>query len=248
MTGLLLFLLISFTGEIQNNYWNFPPLPPPEEYGNIIINRTAVDRAELPVSFSHWIHRRKYTCRVCHFELNIEMKVNTTEMTMEEMKQGEYCGACHNEIIAFGLTEDNCVRCHNGDIGYSNKKFARFSEKMPKALYGNRINWSKAIAKRRIRPRQSLFDENYERIKFKKRLRLAPEWSMVQVEAVFSHNKHTRWNDCAECHPDIFNIQKKGTKNFRMNYLLEGKFCGVCHLNVAFPMNDCRRCHPSLNQ
>ena len=25
--------------------------------------------------------------------------------------------------------------------------------------------------------------------------------------------------------------------------LFEGKYCGVCHTNVAFPLNDCQRCH-----
>jgi hypothetical protein len=25
-----------------------------------------------------------------------------------------------------------------------------------------------------------------------------------------------------------------------------GNFCGACHMLVAFPMNDCRRCHPQM--
>ena len=32
-----------------------------------------------------------------------------------------------------------------------------------------------------------------------------------------------------------------------MKYILEGKFCGVCHLNVAFPLDDCQRCHPDMH-
>jgi hypothetical protein len=30
-----------------------------------------------------------------------------------------------------------------------------------------------------------------------------------------------------------------------MARILKREFCGVCHLTVAFPMNDCKRCHPN---
>ena len=28
-----------------------------------------------------------------------------------------------------------------------------------------------------------------------------------------------------------------------MSRILKREFCGVCHLTVAFPMDDCKRCH-----
>jgi hypothetical protein len=31
-----------------------------------------------------------------------------------------------------------------------------------------------------------------------------------------------------------------------MDSNIYGNFCGACHLQVAFPMNDCRRCHTSM--
>jgi c(7)-type cytochrome triheme protein len=63
--------------------------------------------------------------------------------------------------------------------------------------------------------------------------------------AVFPHKDHTVWLDCDNCHPDLFNIKKKGT-HFSMNELLNGNFCGVCHTKVAFPMDECKRCHPAM--
>ena len=33
---------------------------------------------------------------------------------------------------------------------------------------------------------------------------------------------------------------------FSMPLILKGEFCGVCHVTVAFPMNDCKRCHPAM--
>ena len=50
------------------------------------------------------------------------------------------------------------------------------------------------------------------------------------------------------CHPDVFNIKKKTTEHFEMRFILEGRFCGACHLTVAFPLNDCMRCHPAMHR
>lgn len=47
---------------------------------------------------------------------------------------------------------------------------------------------------------------------------------------------------------DIFNIKKKTAKLFEMRYILEGKFCGVCHLDVAFPLDECELCHPGIRR
>ena len=33
-----------------------------------------------------------------------------------------------------------------------------------------------------------------------------------------------------------------------MSAILNGEFCGVCHLTVAFPMDDCQRCHPGMKE
>jgi c(7)-type cytochrome triheme protein len=66
-------------------------------------------------------------------------------------------------------------------------------------------------------------------------------------DVTFSHEDHFRELDCSSCHPDIFNIKKKGTVDFSMDRNIFGDYCGVCHMRVAFPMNDCKRCHPSMS-
>lgn len=75
-----------------------------------------------------------------------------------------------------------------------------------------------------------------------KPIMLEAEWSSIPA-AIFSHKAHTQWLDCNNGHPDIFNITKKTTKHFFMDRVLKREFCGVCHLTVAFPMDDCKRCH-----
>lgn len=233
------------TGSKFDEVWKLPTLPPPAQYGNVLINRLTRKSTHPPVAFSHWLHRRYFTCRVCHFELNFAMKTNGTDITEEKNRKGEYCGACHNERTAFGHTEENCRRCHTGTVAATDSRFPEL-DGFPKALYGDQINWVKALRKGMIAPQQSIVNDKFESIPFDKNLRLSPEWRGVKTRAAFPHQKHTEWLDCADCHPDIFNIQKKGTKHFRMDAMLEGKFCGACHLTVAFPIQDCKRCHPDL--
>ncbi len=228
-------------------HWELPPGPLPAIYGNILINRKSVQNGVMPATFSHWLHRRRHTCRVCHYELDFNMKVNTTEITEQANRSGRFCGAagCHDGKTAFGHEKPHCQKCHNGDIGYGREKFDELSH-YPAMLFGNRINWSEALREKLFVPR-SYLKERPEDFPFDKQLTLDAEWNYVPP-SVFPHRVHTEWLDCNNCHPEIFNIKKKGTRDFSMGNILKGEFCGVCHLNVAFPMNDCPRCHPGMRQ
>ncbi len=235
------------TGSSFDDVFDLPAMPPPAQYGNVLITRMTVSSTHPPVAFSHWVHRRYFTCRVCHFELNFAMKTNTTEITEAKIRKGEYCGACHNDKTAFGIHEETCTICHTGNIGATDARFGELKD-LPRSLYGDNVNWVKALRRKLITPKQSVWSDDYKPIPYDQNLSLSPEWQMVKTRATFPHVKHTEWLDCADCHPDIFNIQKKGTKMFRMNYIVNGKFCGVCHLSVAFPIQDCKRCHPDLQR
>jgi c(7)-type cytochrome triheme protein len=221
------------------------PLPPPERYGNILINRTSVKSGVKSATFSHWLHRRRHTCRVCHSELEFNFKVNSTQITERANKAGRFCGAggCHDGKAAFGHDKPHCDKCHNGDIGFGSEKFAELS-RYPAILFGNRINWVVALEDAIISPRTYLKNKS-EDIPFDKKLVLEAEWNFVPP-AIFPHKSHTAWLDCNNCHPELFNIKKKGTRDFSMRNILNGEFCGVCHLNVAFPVHDCQRCHPRI--
>lgn len=246
MHSAVLYLTLLMAGSQFDGVWTFPTPPPPQQYGNVLINRLTSKSTHPPVSFSHWLHRRYFTCRVCHFELGFAFKTNATEITEAKIRKGEYCGACHNNRIAFGVSEDTCSICHTGKLNSTDGRFSELKD-LPSSRYGDGINWVKALRKNFIHPRQSLLDDKYAPIPFDKNLRLEPEWGLVKTKAVFPHVKHTEWLDCSDCHPDIFNIQKKGTRHFRMEFMLQGKFCGACHLTVAFPLQDCKRCHPDLD-
>lgn len=242
LIGLILFSIAAWGGET----FNLPPLPPPDEFGNIIINRNSTRNGVLPVMFSHWKHRMKYTCRACHTELDFNMKTNTTEIREVDNRKGKYCGACHNGKVAFRLN-GNCNKCHSGDIGYNSDKFAANSKSnFPHTSFGDGINWVETLKAGLIKPQNHLKTEPGD-IPFDKDLLLEAAWGGI-TPAVFSHKTHMEWLECSSCHPDIFNIKKKTTAHFSMEYILKGKFCGACHLKVAFPMDDCKRCHPGISR
>jgi len=175
------------------------------------------------------------------------MRANDTDITEEMNVNGEYCGACHDGQKAFGHTEDNCEKCHNGDISYASEKFKYIRKRLPRDKFGNAVDWVAALKRNAIKPRQSLYEEDFRAMPFDKMLELKAEMNMIPP-AVFPHQEHVQWLDCANCHPSVFKIKKKGTQHFRMDRILKGEFCGACHLNVAFPLDDCARCHPDISR
>jgi c(7)-type cytochrome triheme protein len=243
---LLLCSVLLLSPRQSQGRFNLPPAAPPEVYGNILIDRTSTNNSIKPVVFSHWRHRIKYSCRICHTELEFNLKVNTTEITEADNGKGKYCGACHNGKLAFG-PKGNCAKCHTGNIRSGSEKFASSLNValLPQTLHGNHIDWSKAYRDRTLVPRR-VFRSKPQFMGYDKTLLLEAEWGQI-APAIFPHDSHKIWFDCNSCHPEPFNIKKKTTKHFSMVYLLKGEFCGVCHLNVAFPMNDCKRCHPAMN-
>lgn len=222
--------------------YDLPQLPAPELYGTLLMNRLSEKNKVKPVVFSHWVHRTKYTCRVCHGELEFGFKADTTEITEQANMQGRFCGACHNGKTAFGHTKENCARCHSGDMTQGKEKFKTLAS-MPKTGFGNRINWVEALGKRQISPKATLLG-NKKTMTFEKPVELADEKKSVQP-VTFLHKVHTQWLDCSNCHPDVFNFKKTG-QHFPMEKMARAQYCGMCHLKVAFPLNDCGRCHAGM--
>src|SRR5512134_2593603 len=68
----------------------------PYEYGRVIINNFSEKAGLAPVVFDHWLHRAKYTCRLCHVDIGFAMKAGTTGIKASDNVSGYYCGTCHN--------------------------------------------------------------------------------------------------------------------------------------------------------
>jgi c(7)-type cytochrome triheme protein len=231
----------------------------PYEYGNVIIDNYSEKAGLAPVEFNHWLHRAIYTCRLCHVDLAFGMKAGATNIKASDNKKGYYCGACHNGKMTYDskpifdaclpkYTQEDakrCERCHSLGRNVGREyDFNVFTKKFPTERFGNGINWELAEEKGYVSPIDYLEGISIKR----KAMKMQKDFSIsTKVEGmpdiIFSHTKHTVWNGCEVCHPEIFVGVKKGTTKYSMVEIFDGKYCGVCHIKVAFPLLDCQRCH-----
>ena len=104
--------------------------------------------------FDHWLHRSKFTCRLCHVDIGFAMEAKATGISAATNRQGFHCGACHDgKRIIDGKTvfascsdqsnDKQCARCHSlGKPGVREYEYKAFTAKFPKAIYG--VNWEAA--------------------------------------------------------------------------------------------------------
>jgi c(7)-type cytochrome triheme protein len=226
-----------------------PPNGPFWKYGNVTMRMRSREAGMPPVVFAHWSHRARYTCRVCHQELGFSMRMGDSGITRKELVAGKFCGGCHNGRTAFSVKVDgNCKKCHMGDTAELENLFDEFSRSLPLAPFGNGIDWAKALASGDVAPANSLTGSTRP-LQFPEKLRkpLKLGTTADRSDVRFSHQDHFAELDCSSCHPDIFNIKLKSTAAFSMESNIYGSFCGACHMLVAFPMNDCNRCHKMMS-
>jgi len=249
-SALLLLCFILFPNQVfAEGMLRLPILPSPERYGSVLME-VQKEKKISSVVFSHWIHRVKHTCRVCHYELGFSMKANDTPILCNNGKMnGEYCARCHDGKVSFGPKDeqgaDNCERCHNTNASSKWEEFQKLQAKLPKGKFGNQIDWTKALDEGLIEPKDSLSGNKQKLVNINKNLTLSAEMKGISP-AIFPHKTHEKWLDCSSCHPELFNIKKKSTESLRMINMIQGRSCGVCHLRVAFPLDDCKKCHPAM--
>lgn len=213
----------------------------PDTYGNVLMDRSTRDSKEIaPVVFPHWAHRSKYTCKACHTDLGFKFKGRTTEIKQADIEAGKFCGSCHDGKTSFGTSE--CAKCHS----YGKTAAPAIGDKLkdlPKDFFGNKVDWAKAVRDGKIKPAASA-DGTGE---------LAPAEQDIIIpvnkfvphppDVKFPHSTHTQQLDCASCHESIFKQKKGGNPEMNMMKIISGQYCGTCHAKVAFPIDDCFRCH-----
>jgi len=231
---------------------------PPDKYGRVVINNYR-SKGIVPVVFDHWLHRAKFTCRLCHIDIGFAMEAGGTKISAATNMKGFHCGSCHNgnrvfgRRKTFGTCSDNftqeegarCERCHS--LGKNVKKeyeFDTFSKRLPRKGLGNGIDWEEAENKGLISPIDFLEGISIKRppLKMDKDVVIESRGTWM-ADVLFSHKKHALWNGCEVCHPEIFPSTKRGTIKYSMLQIAGGEYCGVCHDKVAFPLVDCQRCH-----
>lgn len=219
------------------------------EYGNVLLDRAAKKNQGQAVTFRHWSHRGKFSCRLCHVDLEFSMTANATGITEEDNKSGRYCGSCHNGKDSFAITE--CTRCHQKDASEAERMdneakqaFFAMSKSLPRSPYGNKIDWNKAEEEKKISAKDFIAGISFPEKDLVKNTRDEPRNPTLPglPGIVFSHSKHVAWTGCGMCHPEPYALESGKTK-ITMQEITDGKFCGVCHGKVAFPLSDCSNCH-----
>lgn len=251
-------ILVFFVFIPLDGIWAIKILPF-DEYGRVIINRHSEKAGFAPVVFDHWLHRAMFTCRLCHVDIGFSMEANETGIDAESNKKGLYCGTCHNGTRIYNkkrifasctdrFTEEDkksrCDRCHSYNREVKKEYiFGVFTERFPKKGLGNGIDWEEAEKIGVIKPIDTIEGISVKRSQLKTRedftIKSKGTW---MSDIIFSHEKHTKWNGCELCHPDIFNVEKETTR-FNMFQIYSGQYCGACHGKVAFPVIECDRCH-----
>lgn len=247
-----LLLVVSASLAFAANFGTKKRMPRPEEFGNVIINNYSEKNNIAPVVFKHWLHRSKYTCRVCHVDLGFAMEGGGSDIKEADNKNNLYCGSCHNGKEAFGATSrdklvsetQNCDRCHSfgKDVKFK-YDFNEYLKNYPQARFGNRVDWMKAEAAGQIKLKDLV-----EGISIKRQAIPNPKDFDIKStilgmpDIIFSHKIHAEINGCELCHPEIFGA-KKGSTKYNMQDIFAGKYCGACHAKVAFPFYDCQLCH-----
>src|ERR1035438_633178 len=194
------------------------PAPPPSDYGKVILDNYSGAEPGAVV-FDHWLHRSKFTCRVCHVDVGFAMQAKATGVNAKTNHQGFYCGACHDgkrvfqgktifaacSDAAVGTAHDQqCDRCHSlGKKGVRKHEYKEYVAKFPKGIYG--VNWEAAEKSGVIKPVDFVEGLSVKKAKMQNRKDFSVEAGYPWVHPInFSHEKHSIWNGCDLCHPEIF--------------------------------------------
>jgi c(7)-type cytochrome triheme protein len=181
--------------------------PLPYEYGRVVINNYSEAAHLSPVVFDHWLHRAKFTCRLCHIDVGFVIKAEMTDIRATDNMIGYYCGSCHDgkrvfegekifTVCAENYTKNErkrCIRCHSkGSTEQRKYDYKTFTNDLPQ-MPGNLIDWEKAEADGKVKPIDFLEGISYKR----EPLAAQDDFSIKVItwasDVTFSHKKHTVW-------------------------------------------------------
>jgi c(7)-type cytochrome triheme protein len=112
---------------------------------------------------------------------------------------------------------------------------------LPKDPVGS-PDWSRALEEKVIAPSPGIGPEAPEQEVLALDVDLTPQ-SDPAFKVTFSHQKHTPWLACRNCHTNIFPM-KAGTTPMAADEVHTTRYCAACHGKVAFDVTTgCLLCH-----
>jgi c(7)-type cytochrome triheme protein len=230
----------------------------PADFGRVVLQSSTPPATMPPAQFDHWRHRARHTCRVCHVDVGFAMAAGATGVTEATNRAGFHCGACHDgkarwdgRPVFKACTPDparpegnpRCKLCHDpGDAAQRRKEFDAFAAGLPRKGSAGDVDWEEAESRRLVRPADEVVGASLQRSQLYMGREVTFESRAWMTEVIFSHAKHSVWNGCEVCHPDIY-PSGKGKARPTMLEIAAGGGCGACHGKVAFGLKDCERCH-----
>jgi c(7)-type cytochrome triheme protein len=112
---------------------------------------------------------------------------------------------------------------------------------LPKDSVGN-PDWSRALDERIVAPRPGIAPEATAAEVLALDVELTPQ-SDPAFKVIFSHQKHTGWLACPNCHPALL-LKHSGATPIPAEDVHGNKYCAACHGKVAFDVaTGCLLCH-----
>jgi c(7)-type cytochrome triheme protein len=230
-----------------------------ELHGRVVLDNFSSRLGNPAVAFDHWRHRAWYTCRVCHVDVGFATAAGETRVSASTNEDGQHCGACHDgkkqhdgrpifRACSGWPRVDaarGCLRCHTGGTDDPRPAYDALARRLPVDA-GGFIDWTAAIRQERITPVDTVEGVSLKRptMRINRDVTIDAKGTWLG-DVTFSHRRHASLNGCELCHPEVFPVTQRGSTRFRMSDVQAGQYCGVCHRNVAFPLDACPRCHGS---
>ena len=112
---------------------------------------------------------------------------------------------------------------------------------LPRNDHGH-VDWVTAIREGIITPKESLEPNTPPVAPIHLDIVFRINKALTFPDVLFPHEPHTMWLGCKNCHPSPF-LMHQGANPISMDQIVKGEFCGRCHGVVAFPIQECFRCH-----
>jgi c(7)-type cytochrome triheme protein len=83
--------------------------------GDLVLDRHSSESGVPAVVFPHWKHRTKFRCYACHPD-PFAMQAGANPISMDRLRQGQFCARCHDGRVAFAVGFETCNRCHSHPV------------------------------------------------------------------------------------------------------------------------------------
>ncbi len=177
-------------------------------------------------------------CPRCHMAEGTNLKETSSETSITDPKKIIYLDSS-GKIASTGNIKESGVAGNIVKLGKGEHVKALSPKEIPRDKFGL-VDWVKLADAGLINPAPDLDPSVKDDDPMDLNILLVTAGKMEDV--VYPHKVHTWWLNCDSCHDQLFTMET-GATDMNMSGVIKGDWCGRCHAKVAFPLEDCMRCH-----